>query len=351
MKTICTLLTVLFFLSFIRINAQEPIAYWDFNENEGTITTDIIGSYVGTFVGDVGWSSDAHEGLSINLDGDGDYVTTEQTEMIEQLRIADNFTFTAYFKTNTVTTGQQHIVWLGNTAGNGWGPESEINITIGHFKDFSAFGTSFLTFYFGSGDVADPDQVHIVVPDPIGLDEGTWHHVAGVISDAGSTEAFGELYLDGVLLTPLTPDETAYAQSDRAADVIDRTGWNSGVLIGVGGNKTQRFFNGNIDNVKIFDVNLSEEEVNKDMIVTASKMFKNNNNSLVFPNPVSGSVVYLKDYSDIKTVEIFNAKGQLVKSTSPKAAALNISDLKNGIYMLRTTNNKDISESQKFIRQ
>lgn len=351
METTSKLLTVILFFLLVGANAQVPIAHWDFNENEGTTTIDLISSNVGTFVGDVGWSSDSHEGSSIILDGDGDFIETEQSEMIEILRVADNFTFTAFFKTNTVSTGQQHIVWLGNTSGNGWGPESEVHITIGHFNAFSEYGTKFLTFYYGSGDVADPDQVNIIVADPQGLEAGTWHHVAGVISDAGSESAFGELYLDGVLLTPMTTDETTYAQSDMAGDFIDRDGWNSGILIGVGGNKTQRFFNGNIDNVKIFDVNLSEEEVNKDLIVTANKLFKNQNKVLIFPNPVSGNVVYLKNYADIKTVEIFNAKGQLVKSTSPKAAALNISDLKNGIYMLRTTNNKGIFESQKLVRQ
>jgi hypothetical protein len=351
MKTTNYFLGIVFALITISANAQNPIAHWDFNENEGTSTTDMIGSYVGTFVGDVTWSDDARDGSAINLDGISAYVEGELSDYVETLRIADDIAFTVFFKTNTLTEGQQHIVWLGNTSGNGWGPESEIHITIGHFNNFSAFGSTILTFYYGSGDVADPDQVHIIVADPDGLKVDTWHHIAGVISDAGSSSAFGELYLDGVLLTPLTPDETTYAQSDMAADVIDRDSWNSGILIGVGGNKTQRFFNGNIDDVKVFDQYLDKEAVNKDMIKTSSKIFHSVESALVYPNPVSGNVIYLKNYDDVKTVEIFNANGQCIKTVMPNSAALNIGELKNGIYLLRTTSHKGSYATQRFIRQ
>lgn len=351
MKIKISLLLLASVIFMFKASAQSPVAQWDFNENDGAVTYDAINSVEGNFTGDVTWNEDSHEGTSVMFDGDGDYINATSTDVISSLMVADNLAFTAYFNTNTLTTGQQHIVWLGTGTGNGWGPESEIHISIGHFGDFSAYGSTVLTFYYGSGDIADPDQVHIVVADPEGLDVGTWHHIAGVISNAGSDAAFGELYLDGALLTPLTPEETTYGQADEAADFVDRSTWDTGVLIGVGGNQTQRFFNGSIDAVKVFAEYLDETFINGDMIVTAKKVYGIDNDPVIFPNPVSGSVVYLKNYASIKSVEIFDVNGKSMKRVTPKSAALNVGELSSGVYVLKTTDDDGLVKSLKLLKQ
>lgn len=349
MKMKRILLLMLTISLFLVSKAQDPIAQWDFNENDGTVTVDAVDGVEGNFIGDATWSGEAHEGTAVTLDGDGDYVETVATDVIETLKTSDDIAFTAYFNTNTLA-GQQHIVWLGTSTGNGWGPESEIHITIGHFGDFSAYGSTILTFYFGSGDIADADQVHMVVADPFGLDAGSWHHVAGVISDAGSDAAFGELYLDGALLEPLTPEETTYAQSNESAAAIDRSTWDGGVLIGVGGNKTQRFFNGNIDNVKVFAEYIDEAFVNNDMLAGANDVFQVASDQVVFPNPVAGSVLYLKNYAEVKSAQFYDANGRLVKSIAPNSAALHVGDLSEGIYLLKTTDLNGNVQSHRVLR-
>jgi hypothetical protein len=330
------------------IFAQDPVANWGFNENTGTTTTDLAGSIVGTFTGDVTWSDDAYTGTSILLDGDGDYVETDSSTLTETLRQADNFAITAYFKANHLVAGQQHIVWIGNTAANGWGPESEINITIGHFN--TAFQTPLLTFYYGSGDIGDPDQIHMVVQDPPGLDSTSWHHIAAVVSGAGSASATGELYLDGQLLTPMTTDETTYAQAETAGEVIDRATWNSGFLFGVGGNKTQRFFDGRIDNVRVYTEYLNSDAVNDDLIASARSVYADSENA-VFPNPVQGNIVYLQDYSNIISAEVLAMDGKVLRRTAVTSAAINLSGLASGIYLIRVTDTAGNRELHKIMKE
>ena len=327
--------------------AQTPIAVWGFNENSGTTTTDESGTVTGTFMGNATWSDDAFTGTSVLLDGDGDYVEMDSATITDQLRQADNFAITAYFKTNHLVTGQQHIVWIGNTAGNGWGPESEINITIGHFN--TAFGAPVLSFYFGAGDVGDKDQIHIVVQNPPGLDSTSWHHIAAVVSDANTDQAFGEFYLDGTLLTPMTTDQTTYAQADMADSAIDRSTWNSGILVGVGGNKTQRFFDGKIDNVKVYADYLSESAVNNDLLASAKQVF-NDHGNIVFPNPVRENIIYLKNYDQVVSAELMHMDGTLVKTFEVQSAAINLSGIGSGMYLMKLNHVNHESTMQKIIK-
>ena len=327
--------------------AQSPIATWSFNENTGTTTTDGVGGVTGTLMGSATWSDDAFTGTSVLLNGTTDYVEMDSSTITDQLRQADNFALTAYFKTNHLVSGQQHILWIGNTAGNGWGPESEINITIGHFN--TAFGAPVLTFYFGSGDVGDKDQIHIVVQNPEGLDSTSWHHIAGVVSDANTDQAFGEFYLDGNLLTPMTTDQTTYAQADMADSAIDRASWNSGLLVGVGGNKSQRFFDGRIDNVKIYTDYLDAAAVNKDLVSSAKQVFKDNGD-MIFPNPVTQNIVYLKNYSSVLTAELLNMDGTVVKKFEIHSSAINLTGINSGVYLMKLNGTNHEMTMQKIVK-
>ena len=348
MKKLKILLTTTALIAvFCMCEAQSPIAAWTFDENTGTSTTDVVGSVTGTFMGSATWSDDAVRGTSVLLNGTTDYVEMDSATITDQLRQADNFAITAFFKTNHLVSEQQHIVWIGNTAGNGWGPESEINITIGHFN--TAFGAPVLSFYFGSGDVTDKDQIHIVVQNPPGLDSTSWHHIAAVVSNANSAQAFGEFYLDGTLLTPMTTDQTGYAQADMADSLIDRTSWNSGILVGVGGNKSQRFFDGRIDNVKVYTDYLNAAAVNSDQLSSAKQVFQDNGD-LIFPNPVKDNIVYLKNYENVISAELMYMDGTLVKTFDIQSSAINLSGITSGVYLLKVNGNNNESTMQKIIK-
>jgi len=71
----------------------------------------------------------------------------------------------------------------------------------------------------------------------------------------------------------------------------------------------------------------------------------------IYPNPVSSqqsSINIVSTHHLVKTVEIFDVLGKRVFSEVLSGEILNISALRQGIYILRITEN-NISESRKLI--
>ena len=116
----------------LRLEAQDGlIGHWRFDDGSGTVAKDSSGNgHDGTLEGDLQWTADGIKDGALEFDGDGDYV---QTTLFDALQTADNFTLSAWFKTNVTDTGQHHIVWIGEIGGNGWGGQTELHFTINRF--------------------------------------------------------------------------------------------------------------------------------------------------------------------------------------------------------------------------
>jgi hypothetical protein len=185
--------------------------------------------------------------------GDGcDYV---ETTLQEELQKAEEFTMAAWFKVNKPPVVQQfHLVWIGQAAGNGWGLEEELHLTVGNTQDNVGVADR-LTFYFG-GDNVDwqtPMPVYIVPEEPF-TDTSHWHHLAGVIRNANKSAVEGALYLDGELVG-----------EDISGGDITRNLWNSTFRIGAPGaahpDAGQRCFNGLIDEVVVWGRALTQDDI------------------------------------------------------------------------------------------
>ena len=231
------------------------IGHWTFNESDGDVAADRSGNgHDGTLEGDPQWTDGGIRGGALEFDGDGDYVQTT----LDELQTADNFTISAWFKANVTDTGQYHIMWIGDVAGNGWGSQSELHMTINHFR-FS----NKLSFYFGSGGELDGTSINIVSLEDF-TDTSDWHHIAGVIENANGPTVQGTLYLDGQVVEPFVDgfvngDGDQFPTTD-SADVPERDTWNTEFRIGQAG-PAQRWFDGLIDDVRVYDRALSEDEV------------------------------------------------------------------------------------------
>lgn len=73
----------------------------------------------------------------------------------------------------------------------------------------------------------------------------------------------------------------------------------------------------------------------------------------LFPNPTTQYISIASPLAPINEVEIFNAEGRLVKKAFIKNETdkIDVKDFVNGVYYVRTYNNKDFVKSMKFIKK
>ena len=179
---------------------------------------------------------------ALSFDGSSDYATALSTTA----RTSNNFTLSAWFKTDT-TTGAHHILWQGYSGGNGWGDPSsstanaEMNLTIGRYN-----ADNRITFFLGY-DVDTGNPIDIVSSSTF-TDTTNWHHVAVVVSDQGGGTLQANLYVDGIL------------EGTDTGTQNDRSAWSGPMRVGAPSAST-RFFDGQIDEVRVYNTALSAADV------------------------------------------------------------------------------------------
>ncbi|HUU63010.1 MAG TPA: DUF2341 domain-containing protein [Dehalococcoidia bacterium] len=209
--------------------------------NHGTITNGDNDEWVASDGGYWDGRTDVRfsNGDSLDLDGSDDYIQTTSGES----KTATHFTWECWFKTHT-TTGAHHLLWEGPSAENGWGAGAsghhEAHINVGAYDADNIVGG----FYGTNEDASEPNVIRI---DASFSDTTNWHHVAFIVTNAGSSPS-GELFLDGVSVGNDTGDQTA------------RTDWDTNLRIGRPG-ASQRYFDGMIDEVRIYNRALSADEI------------------------------------------------------------------------------------------
>jgi hypothetical protein len=209
-------------------STRQMVAWWKFDEVEDQISLDSSGNkFHGKLVGDARIVSDPERGNVLSLDGDGDYVDCGNAFAFDFLH---DITVSAWIKVNAFNKGHQTAVSKGDTA---WRLQRD---QVNDHMQFACTGMKL-------PDSSAFDAKWGSLPGKKIVDDRMWHHVAGVFD--------GEkiyVYVDGVL-----------DNSKDASGLINTN--NFPVLIGENREKPGRYWNGLIDDVRIYSDALSEAEV------------------------------------------------------------------------------------------
>jgi hypothetical protein len=200
-----------------------PLAYWKLDESSGNSAHDSSGNYHdGTLYGNPTWmpTGGMIDG-ALAFDGLGDYVRIADHPDFD---LTTEITIAAWIKVDVFDKAWQAIVTKGDSA---WRIQ----------RSASSNGIE-----FACSGLSVPGTTWGNVLGTVNVNDGQWHHLAGLYD--GATVY---LYVDGIL------DASAPAYGVIATNSFD-------VCIGENVDQPGRYWNGLIDDVRIYDVALSEEQ-------------------------------------------------------------------------------------------
>jgi hypothetical protein len=190
---------------------------------------------------------------SDDLDGAstaGDYLQTTS----DQSQTADNITWELWFNSYN-TSYARHMIWEGDVAGNGWGAQQEMHISMGLFNTSGI--NDQLSFYLGA---AEPQTTSAgIVINTSFTDTADFHYVVGTAYNL-ATSPEGQLFLDGTVVGTDTGTTAG----------TPRTGWNTDLRIGRPGTNN-RYFDGVIDEVRVSNVTRSADWLNQSYQMVANQ--------------------------------------------------------------------------------
>ena len=202
------------------------IAWWKLDEAKGTKAEDAVGhQFTGNVVGKPNWAPEGGRiGGAMDLDGRSAFINCGRAPEFD---FGDGMTVAAWIKVREFNKPSQAIVTKGDTA---WRLQRE--------KE-----TGMVTFSFNTGtEVEKPEQKLLKLVSKRRVDDGKWHHVAGV-----SDGRRAALYVDGEL------------EASAEAKPIAQN--SAPVMIGCNAAAYERRFNGWIDEVRLYGYGLREAEV------------------------------------------------------------------------------------------
>jgi hypothetical protein len=197
------------------------VGYWNLDQGSGTIAYDSSGSSNhGTIYG-ASWTSGRING-ALNFDGVDDYVDCGNSETLDPTQGA---TIEAWVKFNQIPFVAQHIMEIASRSGGGTDLDLQTE-TDNRFK-----------FFIG------PGAPNVAVSNTV-VETGEWYHIAGTYQANDNIK----IYINGVL-------------EETTSIGITRDSNSNNFCIGQSGAWSGRFFNGLIDEVKIYSRALSAEEI------------------------------------------------------------------------------------------
>lgn len=134
-------------------------------------------------------------------------------------------------------------------------------------------------------------------------------------------------------------------------DISSNTPNTAGTIFRLGRTTTGLggFFNGRVDDLRIYNDTLSATEVAALGNSLSNESFSNNNLKFsLYPNP-SNSILNVDLSNELKLVEIYSLGGQKVLSSMEKR--VNISNLSSGIYMIRVQDVDGNVATQKLMKE
>lgn len=225
------------------ISPDDPslVGWWKLDEGQGMTALDWSGNgHNGTLAGDPQWVAGI-DGGALELDGFGDYVDCGNSEA---LTIQDSLTMAVWFKTPGFTRDWEAVIAKGDGA-----YRLSRSATNGNALHMGVNGTT-ANYFDGNKTVTDDE----------------WHHGAGVYDTAAGRAI---LYIDGI------PDVSAPCTGQiEATDDPFYIGENAGA--------GSRYFGGLIDDVRIYNRALSQDEL--------SQIINGDPTKAGDPVPISGTV-------------------------------------------------------------
>jgi hypothetical protein len=230
MKTLTTLIIVLSMASFATAGLQDGlVAHWTFDEGTGTIAYDSAGNNDGTIYGAT-WTT-GKLGDALNFDGNNDYVQVPNNQ--SQQISTNQITVSAWIKLNgDVVNTQRRIVCKQEISNRSWGLE-----VFG--KNYGSSTGNQTVFHDSDGSTTWYNCVSATH-----LNTEQWYHIVAT-DNAGAIR----IYLNGQLDT-LSND--GYGIPSQINSPINISKHNPESLF---------FFNGLIDDVRIYNRALSAAEV------------------------------------------------------------------------------------------
>ncbi len=200
------------------------VALWKLDETSGNVAKDSAGNNNGTLVGDPQWQpSSGKIGGALKFDGEGDYVKIGAESEFD---ISDQITVCAWIKVNQFNKEWQAAIAKGDSA---WRIQRNQN------EDSLEFACSGLKIPSGApwGNLYGERSVN----------DGQWHHIAAIYDGSKMY-----LMIDGDL-----------DSSQPASGRINTN--NHPVCIGENSENSGRFWDGLIDDVRVYNYALTKEEV------------------------------------------------------------------------------------------
>ena len=220
-KNIWLLTAVYLVLAACSANNDQLVALWTLDEiTEQKVKDSSKNGVHGTCIGNP--EVDVNEGINgaIKFDGEQDYIKIEKEDIFD---LTHAITVAAWIKVNEFNKNWQAIVTKGDDS---WRIARDVD------KNSVQFALNSL-----------PKEQ--ILRSQININDGKWHHVAGVY-DGEKQKMY--LYIDGQL-----------ELSGDAPDPIHEN--NEPVLIGENSQATGRFWNGWIDEVRIYSRPLTTNEI------------------------------------------------------------------------------------------
>jgi hypothetical protein len=203
-------------------NTGRLVAWWKFDDGSGNIAVDSSGfGRGGRLIGDPNWI-DGITGGALDFDGDGDCVDVGKDSAFD---IKNQITVVAWIKVNAFDKDWQTIVAKGDRA---WRLQRNWNQN---------------TLEFACSGLVVPGSDWGQIYGNMDVNDGHWHHVAGVYDQEKIC-----LYIDGSL------DASVAAPGNIRVN-------EEPVYIGENSQMPNRFWNGLIDDVRIYNYALSADEV------------------------------------------------------------------------------------------
>jgi hypothetical protein len=328
------LLFMTFLLSpLVLAQLPDPVGHWTFDEGDGYTTADISGNGNDGVIWDDGvfWSDDTPSGSGYSLEFSGKLGGVYIGDP-EILQIVGDITLAAWVKTDSATENWQNIIAKGHGVG-----ENVMRV------DGNGHPTQ---IWCGSYDNTD----HMVMSWDLSDELNRWVHVVGTYSSA---DGLWTLYLDGVWNSQ-TEDATGAVTVDRGWAIGARAPDSTGIF------PTERHFEGFIDDVRIYDVALTDveaaalyEQSLTDVESQSTTIPTNFALSHNYPNPFNPQtrIDYQVPQTANVNISVYNIVGQLVvtlvdevKSPGQYSVGWNATDQKglhvsSGIYLVRMVGN------------
>ncbi|CAN7229348.1 exo-alpha-sialidase [Paenibacillus sp. LjRoot153] len=211
---------------YTELPSSAPVAYLKFDETSGTAAADASGNgNSGTVYNGAAWSTGkVNNGLL--LDASNDYVDAGNKNSLQFGK--GDFTASAWVKPDTVS-GTKFIFWYGDvgTAVPSWWVRMEAGKLA-----FQIDGTSAPTGNY-------------VSTDAVALSAGAWTHIAVTREDL-----IIRIYVNGIEMKGI-----------YTSNVPDVSSASNGLTIGKDKNGTTRYWDGMIDEVRVYERSLSSQEI------------------------------------------------------------------------------------------